>query len=420
MTFKLSGFKEYGLALHMRFLGYGFLLIALSLVYLAPYWWFQQPTTQAALVRVFLVVSVCCLIFEYWKGEEGRGIYFDRTHLVLFLLLFGYLLLNSLFLSENFKSVRRLFFVFILFLPFVFVDIKESFLEKVFLFFAVVVFLFALLSLAVNYYDNTLPLGYRKGGIYRSGVGQVADFGNTIVAGLYYSTGLLLAFYFYLTARNNLVFLLSVIMVAVIAAYVFLTFARTSWLVAGVGLIVLMLSTYERELRGRFYFVVFVLIALLSYYALTKLGYEVGVRGLTYRDQIWAESFLRIKESIAFGHGLLSETGWIYIDSPQKKVNNPHSLYLEILYQTGVVGLVLYLLFLLRSLWLFFVAVRRRVYGKTGALFLSALIGVSAGMTVDIIGWINSPNYVWLWLWVPMACSFAFIRGLKRENAISG
>lgn len=390
------------------------LVFVVFLIYISPFFLFEQASSQAALTRYALFLTGIAFIWQLRKNLFEFG--FDNAHILIVLLLFSYLLLNSIVLSDELKSVRRLMLVFLLFLPFVFLRINVNLAERIVFTFAFMVFLFASFSLVYGFFNEALPSGYRRGGIYQSGVREVAYFGNTIVAGLHYGVALIGVFYFYLTTRKIPILVVSFLMMATLSLYVYLTFARTSWAAVGVGCIILFVLLYKKELRKRFIFVAAIGLALGVYYAFTKLDYEVGTRGLTYRDEIWKESIRQIKEYMMFGHGLLNEIDWIYVESIDRSYNNSHSLYLEILYQVGAVGLALYLLLFSYSVWVLYQSARNAIYGELAVFILAVLSGGAVAALVDIIGWIDSPNYVWIWLWVPLASSLAFSRGLKAAR----
>ena len=139
----------------------------------------------------------------------------------------------------------------------------------------------------------------------------------------------------------------------------------------------------------------------------------MGERGLTYRDELWKETILQMKGNWVFGHGLLNSIGWITIRDGAARYNNSHSLYFEIIYQVGLAGLFLHLCCVASAIYVLFKSFLLGVFGSLSVLFISVLAAISVVMSVDIIGWINSPNLVWMWLWFPLAVSISFERNLK-------
>lgn len=404
--------KNYLLSVLYSKTGAAFLIASIVLVYVGPFLLFETSSTQAAWVRYLLLLS--SVMFFLYSRDELKKI--DKVHLFLLVSLFGYLLVNSLFLSEELRSIRRLVFVVFLFVPFLFLRLNVEVLENIIKVIAFSIFLFALFSLALNYVNDSLPTGYREGGLYQSGVRQIAYFGNTIVAALYYGTALLAAFYYFLTTKSKVNLFASSVVAAVLSLYIFLTFARTVWLAVGVGLVILLTLLYTKELRQRFIFIITLLVLAGVCFSLTKLGYEVGERGLSIRDEIWIETIRKIEGYWVFGHGLLNRINEIYVASIDFNFNYPHSLYLEILYQVGGVGLFIYLVFVFYSSWIYYQAMRCKLYGNLGALFLAILLGSTLAAIFDMKGWIDSPNYIWMWLWVPLALSFNFSKELKRSR----
>jgi len=397
---------------HLVLLAGGLLILVSFLVYLAPFVIFEQSSRQAALVRVSLLVSSA--IFIGVNLQSIKTFIHDRCGYVLLTvsLLFIYLFLNSFFLSDDLKSIRRLILLVFLFIPFLYIDFDERKIRVILALIASVISIFAVFSLLNHYFSGTLPHGYRKGGLIGSGVPGLASFGNTIVAGMHYAIAFSIVTYLYFTEANRLLLIVWGVFKVFVFYYIILTFARTAWVAALVSFLIIFLMTFDRY-KIRFYIPLVIFISVLLFFLFNYMGYEVGERGLTARDEIWEVAIIEIKENIFFGHGLLNSIGWISIREGALRFNNVHSLYLEILYQVGVVGLFLYLLCILSAAYVLFKSFLLKVFGNLSVLFIAVLASISVVMSVDIIGWVNSPGLVWMWLWFPLAVCLSFERNLK-------
>ena len=182
---------------------------------------------------------------------------------------------------------------------------------------------------------------------------------------------------------------------SVIAIYVFLTYSRSAWLAIGLGGLVLLI------LRGRaIFWGIFVGAMILALVVITikfPQVFSVEVeRGTTNRDLIWAMVIDSMPGYWLAGHGAGIEMSQMSI--PGQTVVNTHSLYLEVLFQYGVVGLLLFLVALLmatRAMW-----TERSDLSVLGVSLLAGSIGV---MFFELHSFIHSPNLIWLWIWFPMA-----------------
>lgn len=128
-----------------------------------------------------------------------------------------------------------------------------------------------------------------------------------------------------------------------------------------------------------------------------QLAYEFGSRGLTHRDEVWRTVIERVGEHWWFGHGAHTDLGDVVLSTGQV-VHNPHSLYLEVLYQFGAVGLASLLVMLLASLWTLL-----RSRATMAPLWFSVLAASTIVFMVEMHFFIAAPNVVWMWLWLPLA-----------------
>ena len=102
---------------HTKTLAIFFLVFAVLLIYLAPFVAFEQSSRQASLVRVSLLISSVLFVTVSFEGLKSFCLVRFSYLYFFVLLLFSYLFLNSLFLSDDFKSIRRLLLLLVLFIP---------------------------------------------------------------------------------------------------------------------------------------------------------------------------------------------------------------------------------------------------------------------------------------------------------------
>jgi len=388
-----------------------FVFISIFTVYISPFWWGGSNTSAASVTRLALALSVIIiagLFFLNYKRVRIKPTLLSIT----FIVFIGYLFFNAIFISDDLQAVRRLLVLFLLFFS---LSISNLSLNKINYFIVVVSLIvggFALFSLFNQYLLGGIPEGYRQNGLISSGNADIAYFGNTIVAAMHYAIGFVfLAFLFFTETKKSLFFIWALLLLAV-TTYIALTFARTGWIAAFLSFLVVFLFTFDRS-KKRFYSVALVIFCIAIYFIYNYMGYEINQRGLTYRDQIWKTVLSRMEDNWFFGHGLLApfEPIPVVVGNQVLYVHNAHSLYLEVLYQAGMIGLIFFLCTLVLSLLTAFKVAL--VNKKTAAVVVLAMLGsVSIVMLTELNGFVHSPNLIWMWLWIPLALVLNFERRL--------
>lgn len=136
----------------------------------------------------------------------------------------------------------------------------------------------------------------------------------------------------------------------------------------------------------------------------------VTQRGFSYRTEIWANALGQIQEMAWFGHGHGSPLS-IKINGVPYPLSDPHNLSLQVLYDGGVVGLVLWL-----SLYAVALARSWQLRSDQWVLACSATVvyGMAAGFTEG--GTIFSrPEEHWFLLWIPFALLSAAISRVRID-----
>lgn len=395
-----------------------FLAISILLIYLSPYWSFENSSRSASLIRIMLFITAIFLtIFFFIKDGSRSEADFKIAPLNCFLtVLLLYLSLNTLLLVPDSQPIRRVLVLAFLFIPFLFLQLNIHAARFLAILIAIVIACFSMYSLINQFFQGGLPTGYRKGSLFNSGTDTIASFGNTIVAAMHYAIGFtILAYLFFTEPKRPLVFLWAVLL-SFVAVYIILTFARSAWVACFVATIVIYALTFNRR-NIRFYIVPALFVALILYFSINFIGYEFGERGLTRRDDIWKVVISRIDGSWLFGHGLATsfEPIPILTDEGYVFVHNSHNLYLEIIYQVGLVGLLLYISTLLAAIYTLYKCYIIKIYSDLSVLFLALLVSVSVVMLTELNSWMHTPNLIWMWLWVPIAVTLSFERELKEK-----
>ncbi|NNN24157.1 MULTISPECIES: O-antigen ligase family protein [Pseudomonas] len=267
---------------------------------------------------------------------------------------------------------------------------------------------FAAFSLLYKAQLGQFSLAYRTMNIHDSGVPGVADFGITIEAGMNYAFSFVVALWLAVRSRRWPAFSVWSLCTLLQGIYIYFTFSRAAWMAALIGAVALILVATQGRMRK----VALGLLALGGAAAAIggyrQLAYEFGSRGLTHRDEVWRTVIERVGENWWFGHGSHTELGDVVLSTGQV-VHNPHSLYLEVLYQFGAVGLASLLVILLASLWTLW-----RSRASMAPLWFSVLAASTIVFMVEMHFFVAAPNVVWMWLWLPLAGALAAASDDKR------
>jgi O-antigen ligase len=142
------------------------------------------------------------------------------------------------------------------------------------------------------------------------------------------------------------------------------------------------------------------LLALLALAVIAGVGFVLGEevvlrRGLSYRPEIWQQSLAMVMDSVVWGRGMGAELS-IYLESAGRTFYDAHNFLLESFYFGGLIGLGLWLIFLIS------VArdgIRRGAdLGWVGSWLLVFVVG---GMA-DGAGMLDRPNERWFHIVLPL------------------
>lgn len=376
------------------------ILISVVLIYIGPFWWPGNGNGWVALVRVGVFTSISlvgCLVVFYRYRVEGL---FRRDLSVVLILLFFYLFINVAILNVDEKAYRRILLLVSSVFVVGFFEWRDDKIRRFTVLVAIVGSLFALFSIVNKFFQGGLPEGYRIGGVFDSGIVGVADFGNTIVAAMHYAMVFIFLSYLFFTERHKLLLSFWFLMLCVVSLYMVLTFARSGWVACALGGFLIYLQTFSRG-SFRHYLMLFLGFIVSAYFVNNYLKYELFGRGLTYRDEIWKKVLGKMEGVWGLGHGVMVEIDPITLTSGQV-VHNSHNVYLEILYQTGVLGLGLYVVVMLAVFKALIKARKNTLFSHGAMLSLSVVSAVSVVMLTELNSWIHSPNLLWQWLWLPV------------------
>ncbi|QXI44674.1 O-antigen ligase family protein [Pseudomonas wayambapalatensis] len=261
-----------------------------------------------------------------------------------------------------------------------------------------VVALGALMSLLYQYLYLNNSLAYREFRIFRLGLREYADYGWPVVAGIFHGALAVLALNFALERRARLyqvLFWLAVF--AILSAYVICTYTRGAW--GALAVAALMSVLLNRSRRGMYLLGCAALILLIALVALRhELWFELTERKLSGRSPIWEYFFSVMPDHWLFGHGL--GTPFTFIWAHEEAVSpHAHSLYLQQVYDSGLVSLLL----LLTGICGLFRHYRRYLADPLYRSALPVLVFALIAMLTDVERLFTRPGDYWVVFWLPVA-----------------
>lgn len=381
--------------------------ITLLAFFLGPFYW---PATNAAWAG-FLRFTVLISVVMYCVPGGGK-LRWDALSGMLIVLLI-YVIFNSLIFGES-QSIRRSFFI--AFFVFMVANFwREPVLPAYLLgIVAIIGAIFSAFSLLNLYRLGELEFSYREYSIYFSGQPGIADFGNTIVAAMHYAVCYCAGLWMLINSKKGWSRVGWTVCISTVGVYIVLTFARTGWVACLIASMILFSMAIRSDRWRTILPVALAITGLLAWFAYKYLGYEVAVRGVTYRDEIWITVLERVKEHLVWGHGGGAKLEPITISGEQISVNTAHSTYLEVLYQFGLIGLLLIVVVLCMALWRLLRASFSFSNVGQAAFGLALLASATFVMLVELSGLVDSPNLLWIWFWLPLGIALS-LQGRKTD-----
>ncbi|WP_324816488.1 O-antigen ligase family protein [Pseudomonas putida] len=195
----------------------------------------------------------------------------------------------------------------------------------------------------------------------------------------------------------------------VLCVYVLLTYTRGAWIALAFSSLVVVLLRRTR----RAWFVLSLagtLLIVAIYLFWDALIFEVTTRQLSGRGPIWNYFFSQMPGYWLFGHGLGTEFKYVW---PGREMISPHahSLYLQQIYDSGLISVALLLLGL-ATLTYKSVICRRDPWVQ---LAFPALLFAVVAMFTDVERIFTRPGDYWTVLWLPVAIILAVSHKVSRK-----
>lgn len=378
--------------------------LALFGLFVGRFWWPGETTAWAGFIRSCLFIGLI-LALPCWRYLVDQV----RSNRYAWCLLgfLVYALLSSLLLGDG-KVGRRILLLFALFTSVCVIEGQgRNYIRTLLAVMVVVSAVAALITLYYYWEAGHLFKGYRMYAIADSGVAGLAAFENSVLASLEMAFSLVVAFWLILTIRSTPARLAMLCCCVPIVVYLFSTFGRSGWLAAGVAIVALILVISKPVSRRRIVIAGGAGAALILAIFHQFVAYELFQRSLSGRDEIWAMVIGLMPGHWLVGHGadisiedLLGVQKLLGADAV---INHSHSIYVEVLFNYGIIGLVAFTTVIIGTLYVLW----RSRRDALNQLWFAILAGTVVVMAVDFNSFISTPNLLWLWLWLPIGWALA-------------
>lgn len=236
---------------------------------------------------------------------------------------------------------------------------------------------------------------------------------NPVVSAFSYGFATILCCYMAMTRQRWVARLVFAEIALLFLGAIVLTGSRGAWPALAVGLSAGMLVQYPGNRKYQLLGIAGS-VMLLGTIMLVFLGPELIMkRALSLRPDIWLEFIGRtLAGNPLIGAGMTSDTTFQH---PAQLVDHPHSVYVATFYYGGVIGLLLLLLLIARSLdsiW--------RLDNPQHKLLATMVIGF--GLTAILLDGnelLTKVNFLWLVFWLPVGLALLRKTSVGARQAIS-
>ena len=372
--------------------------------YLLPIGLFVQLTSIAwagrssnlSLTNIFLMLPGLILLLinsssiKYWKPKIVE----------IFLILFLVSSIISMSWSDSDRTtidlIKRLLSIFIYIYSLYRISEKPEKLIKILILSSFVMSISALAGVTVQYFIFENNLEYRQFRIYSTGISDLGDISNPILAGLYYTPFASILFTFFCFEQSNtkwkkyyfLAFLS-------IFFYILLTWSRGPW-IAFTGAIFSILLLIRNRITNLILSAGGILLIIFLLTNIDEIYRSFVETGVSNRSGIWSHTINKIIEKPLLGHGWNSS--FSYTNDLGTNHPHPHSLYLKIFYDLGMIGGFFFISLIISSLFTAYVHRDKKLVLIAIPIIISGCIG----MLTDISEIITRTDETWIFFWLPL------------------
>lgn len=231
---------------------------------------------------------------------------------------------------------------------------------------------------------------------------------NPVISALSYGFATVLCVFFVLTRRSLISRIMFAEIIVLFLGCIVLSGSRGVWPALLVGATVGILVHFDGHRKFQIIGVAIAIIAVTV--GALALGLDAILdRALSFRPEIWAEFTQRTLDTNLFlGAGMTADSTFQH---PSQLIKHPHSIFVATLYYGGLVGLLLLIAMLGRTVWLIVLMPHGEI--KTLAAMLLSF-GVIATL-VDGNELLTKINYLWLLIWLPVGLTMYIKPDVKGD-----
>ena len=341
--------------------------------------------------------TYCLAIAMLWRWREWTDVRSVRYLLVVITLL-SYLVLSSLWstpfaLRDMLSVLVRALLVLLFVIAFGECTLRERVRGWLGRSLAVVATLAA--ALAIFRYTTSREF------LWDAGLQGYGQLDNQIIAALVFGAALLFVVDLLFTENSPYWKALGMLCVPVLLTAIYFCESRNAWFSVSIGLGVILTSRLVNDVQ-KFVAGVAALGLILAVLLATLLAVDetrelLLPRGVSHRPDIWISALARIVDGgLWFGLGINTPDS---IPVGDLVFDHPHSLYISILWQGGLLGL---LLFAVLVIWTLLGLIRN--YDHNDAKLGLSLFSVAlTGYILDGHELIDKVSDVWFLFWLPVA-----------------
>lgn len=273
----------------------------------------------------------------------------------------------------------------------------------------------AFISLFNQYLILNQSLSYRGFRIYSSGVVNYADFGDPNHAAFFY--GCFAIFLCgYLCVHNHKISKTILLAggIGIILMYVVLTYSRTTCLAVALSILLICLTTHNWKTYSLL-IIGTILICLTIPLFFDKIEFELFDRGLSGRANIWQNIIPQITQDLWFGKGTGHPYSY-YVVAPPAAVyvaTQAHSWFLQALFNYGLVGLSLFILFI----WRLFQSGKENLKLANVRIYLAMSLYALILMVTDVGSIFET--VAWPFFWLPISLLLAATMSTSTVEAVA-
>lgn len=366
--------------------------------------WIESGSARNTQVYIWLLLPAFFYMFGEFNAKRNNLISWYMVPWLLFLLWVAISAVWSDGADSSAWSLakRGIFIALYLVALNALMNTSERFLRRSLLAAITVISLGALASIVFQFLILGQSTAYREYRLYNMGFREFADYGWPVAAGIFHGAVATWSLSIALSKKTS--FKLSVFwfgVFGVLGAYVMLTYTRGAWFALVAALVTVVLI--QNSKRAWSFFVLCVCVSVAVCVAFwSQLIFEVEHRQLSGRGKIWEHFFESMPGHWLFGHGL--GTPFLYY-WPKGEAISPHahSLYLQQIYDSGLVSVCLFvigLLSLLHKAWLL-------RHNQWVQLAVPSLVFSLVAMLTDVERIFTRPGDYWTVFWLPVGILLA-------------